>query len=63
MSEQNQRVGEQTEDDLYIHFQVQVRMPPLREWSARVKVKSVEKAKPSFDEGSFNCLYLDVDDE
>lgn len=29
-----------------LEFDIVVRMPPLREWSARVKVKSVEKAKP-----------------
>ena len=29
-----------------VEFDIVVRMPPLREWSARVKVKSVEKAKP-----------------
>jgi len=29
-----------------LEFDIVVQMPPLREWSARVKVKSVEKAKP-----------------
>jgi len=29
-----------------MEFDVFVRMPPIKEWSARVKVKSVEKATP-----------------
>ena len=29
-----------------LEFDIVVQMPPLREWSARVKVKSIEKAKP-----------------
>ena len=29
-----------------LEFDIVVRMPPMKEWSARVRVKSVEKATP-----------------
>ncbi|HIE14475.1 TPA: hypothetical protein EYP70_04310 [Candidatus Bathyarchaeota archaeon] len=33
-----------------LEFDIVVRMQPMKEWSARVRVKSIEKAKPSIVE-------------
>lgn len=39
-------IFEKTIPENMLEFNIVVRMPPMKEWSARVKVKSVEKATP-----------------
>jgi len=41
-----EEIFEKTIPEDMLEFDIVVRMPPMKEWSARVKVKSVEKATP-----------------
>ena len=38
-------LGRETPEDM-LEFDIYVRMPPMKEWSQQVRVKSVEKAAP-----------------